>query len=266
MALAKTQGDTTGEEQTDDLIHSLLDMGEAMIGSGAEIYRAEDTLRRIAAAYGAVKCEVFIITSSIVLTIELPGQHPRTQTRRIRRAVENDFTKLENLNELSREVCADPIPTRQLEEKTASLVSTRARRRFLLLGYVLGAFAFTFFFGGSLSDALTAGLVGVFIFWMMVYVGPFCMNGVVSEFVASFFSGLIIVLLCRAFPSLNMSHIMIGDIMVLIPGVAFTNSLRDVLLGDTLSGIVRFVEALLLAVVLTVGFLAAILLVGRTFG
>ena len=88
------------KQETDNLVRALLDMGEAMIGSGAEIYRAEDTLRRIAKAYGASDCEVFIITSSIVITLELPQEHPRTRTRRIRKPVENDFTKLEDLNEL----------------------------------------------------------------------------------------------------------------------------------------------------------------------
>ena len=90
------------KQETDNLVRALLDMGEAMIGSGAEIYRAEDTLRRIAKAYGASDCEVFIITSSIVITLELPQEHPRTRTRRIRKPVENDFTKLEDLNELLR--------------------------------------------------------------------------------------------------------------------------------------------------------------------
>ena len=135
----------------------------------------------------------------------------------------------------------------------------------MLLGYVLASSAFTLFFSGTLADALAAGAVGAVLFALQVYVGPFCMNAVVSQFLGSFFSGILICILCRLFPSLHMARIMIGDIMLLVPGVAFTNSIRDVLLGDTLSGIVRFVEALLLAAVLTGGFLAAILLFGRIF-
>ena len=221
MAQDKQGARKDAERETDGLIRALLDMGEALIGSGAEIYRAEDTLRRIAKAYGATDCEVFIITSSIVITLDRAGAGPRTQTRRIRRQVEN--------------------------------------------GYVLASSAFTLFFSGTLADALAAGAVGAVLFALQVYVGPFCMNAVVSQFLGSFFSGILICILCRLFPSLHMARIMIGDIMLLVPGVAFTNSIRDVLLGDTLSGIVRFVEALLLAAVLTVGFLAAILLFGRIF-
>ena len=253
------------KQETDNLVRALLDMGEAMIGSGAEIYRAEDTLRRIAKAYGASDCEVFIITSSIVITLELPQEHPRTRTRRIRKPVENDFTKLEDLNELSREVCVRPIPAQQLRQRTSAIAGTGAQRRGQFLGYILASAAFCLFFTGNLLDALAAGVVGAFLFWMQICVGPFCMNSVVLQFLCSFFSGIMICILHGVFPSLQMAKIMIGDIMLLIPGASFTNSIRDVLLGDTLSGIVRFVEALLLAAVLTVGFLAAILLFGRVF-
>lgn len=253
------------EQETDNLVRALLDMGEAMIGSGAEIYRAEDTLRRIAKAYGASDCEVFIITSSIVITLELAAEYPRTRTRRIRKPVENDFTKLEDLNELSREVCSCPIPAQQLRKRTSAIAGTGARRRGQFIGYILASAAFCLFFTGNLQDAMAAGVVGAFLFWMQVCAGPFCMNAVVLQFLCSFFSGILICVFCSLFPFLHMAKIMIGDIMLLIPGASFTNSIRDVLLGDTLSGIVRFVEALLLAAVLTVGFLAAILLFGRIF-
>ena len=49
-----------------------------------------------------------------------------------------------------------------------------------------------------------------------------------------------------------------GDIMLLIPGVAMTNATRDMLSGDTISGVMRFVESLLWAVALALGFMAAI--------
>lgn len=40
---------------------------------------------------------------------------------------------------------------------------------------------------------------------------------------------------------------MIGDIMLLIPGILMTNSIRDILIGDTISGVMRLVESLLWA-------------------
>lgn len=43
--------------------------------------------------------------------------------------------------------------------------------------------------------------------------------------------------------------ISIGNIMLLIPGIAFTNSLRDMFSGDTITGLIRCMESILLALV-----------------
>ena len=54
--------------------------------------------------------------------------------------------------------------------------------------------------------------------------------------------------------------ISIGNIMLLIPGIAFTNSLRDMFSGDTITGLIRCMESILLALVVGLGFTAANLL------
>ena len=51
---------------------------------------------------------------------------------------------------------------------------------------------------------------------------------------------------------------MIGDIMLLIPGIAITNAIRDMLMGDTISGLMRLIEGILWAGALAAGFMAAI--------
>ena len=90
---------------------------------------------------------------------------------------------------------------------------------------------------------------------------PICLNQIAYQITASFISGLLICVITKVFPVLHMDKIMIGDIMLLIPGLMFTNAIRDVLLGDTISASMRLVEALLLAAALALGFFAAIWLV-----
>ena len=48
--------------------------------------------------------------------------------------------------------------------------------------------------------------------------------------------------------------ISIGNIMLLIPGIALTNSIRDMFSGDTISGTLRFCEAVLLSITVAFGF------------
>ena len=56
--------------------------------------------------------------------------------------------------------------------------------------------------------------------------------------------------------------IMIGNIMLLIPGVLLTNSFRDFISGDMISGLLHFSEAIITAVGVAGGFIIAIILTG----
>ena len=117
------------------------------------------------------------------------------------------------------------------------------------------ASSFAVFFGGSLWDGLLAGVIAVLVFWMERCLAPFCMNGVEFQFIASFCCGISTLLFCRIGPQLHADKILIGIIML-------TNSIRDILLGDIISGSLRLVEAILMAAVLALGMMAAIWLMG----
>ena len=77
--------------------------GEMLLSSGAEVKRVEDTLSRMGAACGAEKVNIFVITASIMATMEFSGGVRVTQIRRISRSPKYDFRRLEALNRLSRE-------------------------------------------------------------------------------------------------------------------------------------------------------------------
>ena len=111
-------------------------------------------------------------------------------------------------------------------------------------------------------DGLLAGGIAVLICWMERYLSPFCMNGVEFQFIASFLSGVSTLLLCRFGMQFHADKVLIGIIMLLIPGIMLTNSIRDILLGDIISGSLRLVEAILMAATLALGMMAAIWLMG----
>ena len=141
------------------LLHLFLDIGEKLMGSGAEVKRIEDTINRLGTAYGAVKMNVFVITSSIVVTMELPGNERITQTRRILGTGGTDFTKMESLNELSRRCCEHPMKPEELQKELENL--KKAPDGLLLyMGSALAAGSHAVFFGGTLTDALFAALFG----------------------------------------------------------------------------------------------------------
>ena len=241
------------ETEISHFLHILVRMGEALQNSGAEVFRVEDTLNRIAIAYGAEDVNVFVITSSIVVTLTMPSLPPQTETRRLRHAASNDLLTLEKLNALSRRICTAPPSIEEFQRQLNAILAQHPDPRLHLAGSVLAASSFAIFFGGNLWDGLLAGGIAVLICWM---------ERVEFQFIASFLSGVSTLLLCRFGMQFHADKVLIGIIMLLIPGIMLTNSIRDILLGDIISGSLRLVEAILMAATLALGMMAAIWLMG----
>ncbi len=244
------------------LIHILLNMGEEMYKCGAEINRIEDTLSRMGRAYGAAETNVLAITTSIVITMRFEDNYHITETRRMLKSPSNDYTKLEKYNAISRRCCKTAMPLNELREMIDDAKKPMSALKFFL-GGVLATSAFTIFFGGTLKDAAVAAVFALLICLGQKYAFEFCPNNATFNLLMSFVGGVCICLTVRAFPSLNMDKIIIGDIMLLIPGAAITNAVRDIIVGDVISGTFRMLESLLWAAGIAIGFLLAILLAGR---
>ena len=118
------------------------------------------------------------------------------------------------------------------------------------------------FFGGTLADGIMAAIVGLFICFLQIRLPYICQNNMVFNLMVSLISGMGICLITKFVPLLHMDKVMIGDIMLLIPGIAMTNSIRDILIGDTISGIMRLIETLLWAAALALGFMISIAVIG----
>ena len=249
-------------EAHDRILHELLDMGEALLASGAEINRVEDTMTRLGRAYGAEKVDIFVITSDIVLTILFQDGTELTQTRRISRAASVDFTKLEKLNALSRQVCAQPLPVDALHESVSAIDRAQPSALISYLGNALTAAGFAVFLGGTWADGLLAAAIGALVCVLQRKVAPVFRNAAFFQLLTGLFAGSIICLVCRFTNVFSMDKLSIGVIMVLIPGAALTNAVRDMLVGHTISGLLRLAESLLLALMLAIGFGSAIYLLG----
>ena len=60
----------------------------------------------------------------------------------------------------------------------------------------------------------------------------------------------------------HQDKIMIGGIMLLIPGIAMTNSIRDMLTGDIVTGMLRLVDSILRAAAIACGFALSLMITG----
>ncbi len=246
----------------DRILQGILDIGEEMVVCGAEVNRVEDSVYRMCEAYGADRINVFIITSNLQVTLESPDGRIITQIRCIVRYDVN-FDRLDYLNDLSRYVCHNRPDTDELQERLEGVMNRKRQPKVLkFIGAVMVASGFTVFFGGGVADAVSAGLMGILIVFMERIMSSREKNQLVYNFVVSFIGGLLAISLVRIGFGDNADRIMMGGIMLLIPGIAMTNSVRDMLTGDIASGTLRLVDALLVAASIACGFALAIVLLG----
>ena len=250
--------------QHNSLISLLLDFGEAMIASGAEISRVEDSLNRIGASFGAVRTEVFAITASLVLTLRFEKEE-FTGSRRITSTGDTDFNKLRKLNELSRDCVEKKLSLPILEERLDEIRKMKPSPIKTYLGSAVAAGSFALFFGGGIWDGLIAACIGLLVCLMQSKIAVRFPNKAFFLFSISLVTGCGVCLLAKALPfvPLQIDKIIIGDIMLTIPGIATTMAVRDLLIGDTITGVTKLLECLLWAGCLAAGFIVALMLCGR---
>ena len=242
-------------------LHLLLDMGEMMMCSGGEVRRVENTLSLMGRAYGAVETNIMVITASIVVTLKFADGNLITESRRVESAGSNKLWRLEDLNALSRKCCESPLSVEQLEKEIKSCKTPTNLWKFYL-GSALAAGSFAVFFGGEWFDFIFAAFFGLCVCLLQRKTSKFFPNNIIFNIVSSFVVGVLICLCSKCLPFINRDMVIIGVIMLLIPGIAFTNSVRDILVGDTISGVMRLIETLLWSAGLAIGFMLAILLIG----
>ena len=246
----------------DPVLEFALDIGEEILRCGGEIHRVEDSLTRVCRAYGCDRVDVFCITSVIILNAKV-GEKNYSQTRRIA-GYGNNMSRLESVNALCRQLCAEPILPQDVKLRLADIrrgSNLKTWRKWL--GGIAGASGFALFFGGTVLDGIAAALVSLVISAMDFFVYRDDMNRLLYTLICSFFAGLTALGLIHVGVGQHASAIMIGTIMLLIPGVALTNSVRDMLGGDVIAGLLRLVESVMLAAAIAAGFAMAIMLVGR---
>ena len=242
-------------------LSSIMDLGELLLKHGAEVSRVEDTIVRLCLSYGFVRADVFTITSSIVATAMLQDGGTITQTRRIRDRV-TDLRRVEKANALSRKACETPFSPMQLRAEIRKIQdSKKIPEPVNLAMYMMISASLSVFFGGTWQDGAAAALSGTVLFATLYGSAALKMNSILQTMVCSAITALAVSVLVRLGIGEHPDKIMIGNIMLVIPGIQLTTSLRDMISGDIISGLLNMSEALLKAVSVALGF-AAVFLIG----
>ena len=280
---------TTEQEQA---LQLATEAGHILLENGAEISRVEETMTRIASAYGIEDESFFVLSNGIIAT----GQHyARAEFIPIKGT---QLAKVVEVNQLSRDVtageCGNELTCEcgnQTNEFTNPQVNTfkpmsveTLRQRIqairnmpgkvwweMTLGIALGVSSFSILFGGSLVDAVATLVAGVILGLFMTFVSPH-LSRLVGNVAGGLVGGILCILLFRlamgidGLPQLHLANMIIGTIIALVPGVPFTNGMRDLANEDYIAGTTRLTDAFLVFLCIALGVALAFIIDGVATG
>ncbi len=245
----------------EELFSAILDIGESMLVSGGEVCRVEDSIIRLVRAYGGEYAHVYCIPSHIVVTAAFDGREI-THTRRVM-ATYTNLESLSRINDLARRLCREKPPAGDIRELLVSATNPPTYgfvARILI--YALISFCFAVFFGGSLTDAAVSAFIGVVLFFATLLSKRVGGNALFTDILCAGVSAFLAVMAQKTGIAGDADKVIIGNIMLLIPGVELVNGMRDFIAGDIQTGIIHVTEAVILAVGIAVGAAGVLTLMG----
>lgn len=242
-----------------EILSIALDVGERMLKCGAEVSKVEQAISIICESYGVKYKEVFAMNSLIVATLR-DDNDSVTESRRINHR-EIDLKQLEKLNDLSRKICKDNVSRKKVLSKINEC-KKKKNGKIIAIGQILAASSFTLFFGGNISDSIVSAFIALIIYFLNKYSNKNKINDLIINFLNSFVIGAIAIVLTKIGIGNNFDKIIIGNIMLLIPGLSMFISINDIFKGDILSGLGRFTEGIFLALTIAAGVGLSLLMLG----
>lgn len=288
-------------EEQEQALQLATEAGHILLENGAEISRVEETMTRIASAYGIEDESFFVLSNGIIAT----GQHyARAEFIPIKGT---QLAKVVEVNQLSRDVTAGergneldvdmsqavstyqrinvstiltnsrnntfkPMPVETLRQRIQAIRTMPGKVWWeMVLGIALGVSSFSILFGGSLVDAMATLVSGVLLGLFMTFVSPH-LSRLMGNVAGGLVGGLLCILLYRlamgieGLPQLHLANMIIGTIIALVPGVPFTNGMRDLANEDYIAGTTRLTDAFLAFLCIALGVALAFIIDGVTTG
>ena len=253
--MTETETSTQSDSNVKQVVDFALEAGRILLKNGGEIFRVEETITRICQHFGVEHVDIFTLSHGIFVSAENEKGDVYTRVKHIPLSGAH-LGIVAEVNELSRQIAEGKVTISEAKEyleEIDRIPPSRARAQ--VLGAGVGAACFGYLMGATLTESLVTFFIGCFVYLWVLLAKRFHL----SKIIINIFGGIIITLCAiftrQIFPSvlLRLDGMIIGAIMPLIPGMAFTNAIRDIADSDFLSGTVRMMDALMVFVYIAVG-------------
>lgn len=222
--------------------------GHILLENGAEISRVEETMDIISRHYGEESENFFVLSNGIFTTGRSYSKVEFIPIRGTR------MDKIVAVNQLSRDIVSEDLTVDEAEQRLDEIDRSPEKPVWeQLAGTIIGCGGFCAIFGGGYAECAASVIAGLLLYSFVLFVGA----RFLSKPLSNICGGLIGTLACIALYGIgfgqSLGNMIIGAVIPLIPGVAFTNGLRDVANEDYLAGTIRLLDAMMVFFCIAIG-------------
>ena len=239
--------------QAKNVINLAMITGQMLIKNGAEIYRAEDTIERMCVGVEEIReVEVFGLSSAIFVSAQYMGE-----TITMFKDIESQgvhLSRVDALNSFSRRFVAGEFSLEEAKNELLSIASLEKCPIPMAMFFTgLCSASFAIMFGGDWIDFGYTFFVGAGLSFCMRFTTRYSISFFTESFIGTLVVSILAFIGASASDRLHMDMIVIGSIMPLVPGMQITNSLRDIISGDFLSGMIGITKGIFVALAIALG-------------
>jgi uncharacterized membrane protein YjjP (DUF1212 family) len=241
----------------EDALLLAADSARVLLESGGETYRAEEVAVAVVSSLGGVEAECYATPTGVTISFAGIDGHIHTIVKRIKKRAMH-LERVARVDSLSRELASGALDFTAAANELDSIERLPGRGLITsLAAAAAGAGFFTLLFGGAWNDAFVAAATGA----LVSRFPPALARRRIPDFIVNLVAGAVATLSCLAANRIGLaSHAdatVIGVLMLLVPGIAVTNAIRDTISGDLVSGVARGADAFMSAAAISVGAGAA---------
>ena len=233
--------------------------GTLMLENGAEIYRVEETIDYMLKTSGLKTSEAFVVSTGIMISLDDPSIDALTVIRRVNRGATN-LNVVAQVNDISRKFYKKVISLEEAFSQLKHLDKTQYPWWLKDICTIFVVASFAGMYGGNGYDMLATAIVGIFLAAWLHAGKKIGLNSLIKDLTASVVISVMASVMVHIGVGMHIDRINIGAIMVLVPGAAITNAIRDTLHGDYTSGNANILQAFAEAAMIALGVYVGLLL------
>ncbi|MBQ1655236.1 MAG: threonine/serine exporter family protein, partial [Bacteroidales bacterium] len=243
------------ESEKKRVMDAAYEAGTILLENGAEISNVEETMTRMSSHFGMEDESFFVLSNGIMATEK---NYARSKYIPI---LGTCLEKVVEVNQLSRDVVNGKCDIDETERRLKQIRNMKAKPAIeQILGSAAGSSAFCIIFGGGIFDSIAAFISGTLLWTFMYFVGFRYMSRIMGNVIGGLFAAGLCIIMYDLGLGTHLSNMIIGAIIPLIPGVPFTNGIRDLANEDYIAGVTRLLDALLAFFCISLGVAIAFMI------